>query len=85
MGISAHSWRLTADSLLFPREHQVEVLPPHKNGAVAKGLNAKPFTKSPRKIKPIEEDEDFLDELEDSDAALDDDFDFEDNDLNDDE
>jgi hypothetical protein len=48
-------------------------------------LNAKPSTKSPRKIKSIEEDGDFLDELEESDAELDDeDFDFDD-DIDDDE
>lgn len=65
---------------------EVEVLPPHKNGATGKALNAKPSTKSPRKIKQIEEDEDFLDDLENSDAELDDeDFDFEDDDLDDDE
>ena len=56
---------------------EVEVLPPQKNGATAKTLNSKPSTKSPRKIKPIEEDEDSLDDLEDSDAELDDeDFDY---------
>lgn len=63
---------------------EVEVLPPHKNGATGKALNTKPSTKSPRKIKPIEEDEDFLDELEESDAELDDeDFDFDDDGLDD--
>ncbi|NJO48457.1 MAG: hypothetical protein HC840_02050 [Leptolyngbyaceae cyanobacterium RM2_2_4] len=65
---------------------EVEVLPPHKNGATGKALNTKPSTKPPRKIKPIEEDEDFLDDLENSDAELDDeDFDFDDDDLDDDE
>lgn len=55
---------------------EVEVLPPYKNGATGKALNAKPSTKSLRRIKPIEEDEDFLDDLDDSDAELDDeDFD----------
>jgi hypothetical protein len=59
---------------------EVEVLPPHRNGATGKALNTKP----PRKIKPIEE-EDFLDDLENSDAELDDgDFDFDD-DLDDDD
>jgi hypothetical protein len=61
-----------------------QVLPPHKNGATGKALNTKPSTKSPRKIKPIEEDEDFLDDLEESDAELDDEgFDFDDDDLED--
>lgn len=65
---------------------EVEVLPPHKNGAAGKALNTKPSTKAPRKIKPIEEDEDFLDDLNDSDAELDeDDFDFDEDDLDDDE
>ena len=65
---------------------EVEVLPPHKNGAVNKALNTKPSTKPPRKIKPIEEDEDFLDDLENSDAEFDDeDFDFDDDDLEKDE
>jgi hypothetical protein len=63
---------------------EVEVLPPHKLGATGKALNVKPSTKSPRKIKPIEEDEDFLDDLGDSDTELDDDFDFDDDDLVDD-
>lgn len=65
---------------------EVEVLPPQKNGATIKTLNTKSSIKSPRKIKPIEEDEDFLDELEESDAELDDeDFDFDDDGLDDDE
>ena len=64
---------------------EVEVLSPQKHGATAKALN-KPSTKSPRKIKPIEEDEDFLDGLEDSEADFDDDdFDFDDDVLEDDE
>ena len=63
---------------------EVEVLPPHKNGATGEALNTKPSAKSPRQIKPIEEDEDFLDDLDDSDAELDDDdFDFEDDNLDD--
>ena len=65
---------------------EVEVLPPHKHGAANKASNTKPSKKSPRKIKPIEEDEDFLDDLEESDAELDDeDFDFDDDDLEEDE
>jgi hypothetical protein len=65
---------------------EVEVLPPHKQGTTAKGLNAKSAPKPLRKIKPLAEEEDFLDELEDSDTELDDeDFDFEDNGLDDDE
>jgi hypothetical protein len=64
---------------------EVEVLPPHRNVATGKALSTKPSVKPPRKIKPIEEDEDFLDDLEESDAELDDeDFDFDD-DLGDDE
>jgi hypothetical protein len=58
---------------------EVEVLPPHKNGATNKAFNTKTSTKPPRKIKPIEEDEDFLDDLEDSATELDDeDFNFDD-------
>lgn len=65
---------------------EVEVLPTQKNGATNKAFNPKPSTKPPQKIKPIEEDEDFLDDLEDSDAELNnDDFDFDDDDLEDDE
>ena len=65
---------------------EVEVLPPQKNGATTRTLNIKSPTKSPRKIKPIEEDEDFLDDLEETDAELEDeDFDFDDDGLDDDE
>lgn len=65
---------------------EVEVLPPHKNGATTKTLNTKSSTKSPRKNKPIEEDEDSLDDLEESDAELDnEDFDFDDDGMDDEE
>ncbi|MDX2240990.1 MAG: DUF5895 domain-containing protein [Leptolyngbyaceae cyanobacterium bins.302] len=58
---------------------EVEVLPLHRSGATGKALNTKPSTKPPRKIKPIEEDEDFLDDLENSEVEFDDeDFDFDD-------
>lgn len=61
---------------------EVEVLPPQRSAASAKTLNTKPSTKPLRKIKLVEEDEDFLDDLEDSDTELDDDdFDFDDDDL----
>lgn len=63
---------------------EVEVLPPHQNGVTGKVLNTKSSTKPPRKIKPIEKDEAFLNDLEDSDTQLDEeDFDFDD-DLDDD-
>jgi hypothetical protein len=65
---------------------EVEVLPPHKNGVTGKAVNTKSSGKPPRKIKPIEEDEDFLDDLEDSDAELDEeDFEFEGDELDENE
>ncbi|OUC14552.1 MAG: hypothetical protein B0A82_11485 [Alkalinema sp. CACIAM 70d] len=63
---------------------EVEVLPPHKNSTANKASSTKP-SKSLRKIKPIDEDEDFLDDLKGSGTELDnEDFDFDD-DLDDDE
>ena len=50
-----------------------------------KTLTTKPSTKAPRKIKLLEEYEDFPDNLEDSDAELDDDSFNSDDDLDDNE
>ena len=53
----------------------------YKNSMIANGLNTKFYTKLPHRIKLIEEDKDILDDLEDSEAELDDkDFDFKDDD-----